>query len=311
MAIVPAPSVALPANIDRFYMTATNSAPALNCAGRVLDLSRPRVMGILNITPDSFSDGGAFFSGSKVALEKALQRAARMVAEGADIIDIGGESTRPGAVPVSTQTEMDRVLPVIELLARELDVVLSVDTSSPEVMLAAAARGVGFINDVRALQRFDAISTVAATGLPVCLMHMHGEPHSMQIDPRYGDVVAEVRGFLAQRIEACTKLGVARRNIVIDPGFGFGKTIQHNLQLLNRLEQLLALDCPILVGLSRKSLIGAVLKRPVEERLAGSLALAALAAQRGAVIFRVHDVRETRDVVRLCAAVTKEQGEHE
>lgn len=292
-------------------MTATNLAPALNCAGRILDLSRPHIMGILNITPDSFSDGGAVFSAGKVVLEKVLQRAAQMVAEGADIIDIGGESTRPGAASVSTQEEMDRVLPVVELLARELNVVLSVDTSSAEVMLAATARGAGFINDVRALQRPDAIAAVAASGLPVCLMHMRGEPQSMQIAPHYDDVVVEVREFLAQRIEACTKLGVARRNIVIDPGFGFGKTTQHNLELLNRLEQLQALGYPVLVGLSRKSLIGAVLKRSVNERLAGSLALAALAMQRGAVIFRVHDVRETSDVVRLCAAVMKEQSENE
>lgn len=288
-------------------MTQATLAPALNCAGRVLDLSRPRIMGILNTTPDSFSDGGALFVDGKVALEKVLERAAQMVADGADMIDIGGESTRPGAAPVSTQEEMERVLPVIELLAREFDVVLSVDTSNPEVMIAAAACGVGFINDVRALRQPDAVKAAAATGLPVCLMHMRGEPVSMQVDPHYVDVVAEVRDFLLRRIEACTKLGIARRNIVIDPGFGFGKTVQHNLQLLNRLEQLQALGYPVLVGLSRKSLIGAVLKRPVVERLAGSLALAALAAQRGAVIFRVHDVRETNDVIRLCTAVMKEQ----
>lgn len=268
-------------------------------------------MGILNVTPDSFSDGGEVFSAGKIALDKVLQRAAQMVVEGADIIDIGGESTRPGASAVSIQEEMDRVLPVIELLARELDVVLSVDTSSPEVMLAAAAKGVGFINDVRALQRPGAISAAAATGLPICLMHMRGEPQSMQIDPQYDDVVGEVMAFLAQRIEACTKLGVARRNMVIDPGFGFGKTIQHNLELLNRLEQLQTLGHPVLVGLSRKSMIGAILNRTVDERLAGSLALAALAAQRGAVIFRVHDVRETNDVVQLCTAVMKEQSKNE
>lgn len=266
-------------------------------------------MGILNVTPDSFSDGGAVFSAGKVALEKVLQRAVRMVADGADIIDIGGESTRPGAASVSIQEEMDRVLPVIELLARELDVVLSIDTSSAELMTAAAAKGAGFLNDVRALSRSGAISAAAVTGLPVCLMHMRGEPQSMQADPHYGDIVSEVREFLAQRIEACTKLGIARDNVVIDPGFGFGKTAQHNLQLLNRLDDLSVLGCPILVGLSRKSLIGAVLKRPVNERLAGSLALVAMAMQRGAVIFRVHDVRETVDVVRLCNAVMKEQVE--
>lgn len=268
-------------------------------------------MGILNATPDSFSDGGALFVGGKLSLEKTLRRAAQMVADGADMIDIGGESTRPGAVPVSTQEEMDRVLPVIELLSRELDAVLSIDTSNPEVMLAAAASGVGFINDVRALREPDAIKAAAATGLPVCLMHMRGEPASMQIDPHYDNVVADVREFLAQRIEACTKLGIAHRNIVIDPGFGFGKTAQHNLQLLNRLEQMQVLGCPLLVGVSRKSLISAVLKRPVAERFAGSLALAAMAVQRGAVILRVHDVRASSDVIRLCTAVMKEQIENE
>jgi dihydropteroate synthase len=286
-------------------------APALNCAGRVLDLSRPRIMGILNTTPDSFSDGGMLFADGNLSLEKVLERAAQMIADGADMIDIGGESTRPGATPVSSQEEMDRVLPVVEMLAREFDVVLSVDTSNAEVMLAAAASGVGFINDVRALRQPGAIKAAAATRLPVCLMHMGGEPASMQIDPHYNDVVVEVRDFLAQRIEACSKLGIARRNIVIDPGFGFGKTAQHNLQLLNQLEQMHALHCPLLVGLSRKSLIGAVLKRPLEERLAGSLALAAMAMQRGAVIFRVHDVRETSDVIRLCHAVSKESCSYE
>lgn len=290
-------------------MPSINSSPALNCAGRVLDLSHPRVMGILNITPDSFSDGGALYSDNRPALDKVLTRAAQMVADGAAILDIGGESTRPGAVPVSIQEEKDRVLPVIERLVREFDVVLSVDTSNAEVMLEAAACGAGLINDVRALARPDAIRAVAATGLPVCLMHMQGEPDSMQQQPRYADVVAEVQAFLAQRIEACTKLGVARRNILIDPGFGFGKAVQHNLQLLNRLDQLQSLECPLLVGLSRKSLIGNVLQRPVAERLAGSLALATIAALRGAVIFRVHDVRETVDVVRLCTAVMKEQVE--
>ena len=268
-------------------------------------------MGILNVTPDSFSDGGAVFSGNRPALDKVLSRAAQMVADGAAIIDIGGESTRPGAAPVSVQDELDRVLPVVELLVRELDVILSVDTSSPEVMRAAAAGGAGLINDVRALQRPGAIEAAAAAGLPVCLMHMRGEPGTMQVNPSYSDVVADVEAFLAQRIEACTKLGIARHNIVIDPGFGFGKTAEHNLQLLNRLDRLHSLGLPILVGLSRKSLIGAVLRRPVEDRLAGSLALAAIAAQRGAVIFRVHDVRETVDVIRLCHAVVTESCGHE
>lgn len=309
MATGPARSADLPANTDPPFMPTLPPGPALNCAGRVLDLSRPRVMGILNVTPDSFSDGGALYADGRLGLDLALRRAAQMVADGAAIIDIGGESTRPGAPAVSAQEEMDRVLPVVERLAAELDVVLSIDTSNPQLMLEAAARGAGFINDVRALQRDGAVRAVAATGLPVCLMHMRGEPDSMQVDPQYGDVVGEVAGFLAQRIEACTKLGVARRNIVLDPGFGFGKTAQHNLQLLNRLEQLQILRCPLLVGLSRKSVLGAVLGRPAHDRLAGSLALAAIAAARGAVIFRVHDVRETSDVVRLCTAVMKEQVE--
>lgn len=287
-------------------MPQPSPTPALNCAGRLLDLSRPHVMGILNVTPDSFSDGGTVYADGRLALDRARRRAAAMVEAGATLIDVGGESTRPGAPPVPLQEEMDRVLPVIEALRGDVDAVLSVDTSSPEVMLEAAARGAGFINDVRALTRPRALEAAAATGLPVCLMHMRGEPGTMQDHPEYADVVADVRHFLTLRIAACTKLGIARRNIVVDPGFGFGKTAVHNLQLLNRLGQLQALDCPVLVGLSRKSLIGQVLGRPVEERLAGSLALAAAAVARGAVIIRAHDVRETVDVVRLCAAVQQE-----
>lgn len=286
-------------------MTGNSPGPALNCAGRVLDLSRPRVMGIINITPDSFSDGGHLYTGAAPDLDKVLRRAAQMVADGADLLDIGGESTRPGAAAVSSGQELERVVPVIERLAAEFDVVLSVDTSDPQVMLEAAAHGAGFINDVRALSRPGAAQAAAATGLPVCLMHMQGEPQSMQEAPQYGDVVAEVEAFLSRRIEACTKLGIARRNLVVDPGFGFGKAAAHNLQLLNRLDRLQSLGCPVLVGLSRKSLIGHVLGREIDERLAGSLALAAIAALRGAVIFRVHDVRETTDVVRLSDAVMK------
>jgi len=282
-----------------------STALALNCAGRLFDLSRPRVMGILNITPDSFSDGGSLFDSGRPALDRILLRAGRMVADGADILDIGGESTRPGAIAVSTAEELDRVIPVIERLSRELDVALSVDTSSPEVMLEAASHGVGLINDVRALSRPGAIAAAAATGLPVCLMHMRGEPAVMQNAPRYDDVVDEVAAFLRQRVEACTKLGVARRNIVLDPGFGFGKSVDHNLTLLNHLEQLREIGFPILVGLSRKALIGHVLGRPVAERLPGSLALAAIAVMKGAVIIRVHDVRETADVVRMCTAVSQ------
>ena len=284
-------------------------SPVLLCAGRVLDLSRPRVMGILNVTPDSFSDGGSLYAGRALSLDKALARAAEMVANGADIIDVGGESTRPGAAVVGAQEEMDRVLPVVELLSRELDVILSVDTSTPELILEATARGAGLINDIRALTRPGALRAAAATGVPVCLMHMQGNPAGMQHSPHYIDVVSEVRGFLAQRLEACTKMGIAHRNILLDPGFGVGKSPQHNLALLNRLDQLGSLGYPLLVGLSRKSLIGHVLGRPTPERLAGSLALAAVAVLRGASIIRAHDVRETADVARLCAAVMTETVE--
>lgn len=282
------------------------AGPLLKCAGRQLDLSHPRIMAILNVTPDSFSDGGHLFAGGRISLDKACARAARLIAEGADIIDIGGESTRPGAAAVSVQEEMDRVLPVVERLAQEFDVVLSVDTSTPEVMTEAARLGAGLINDVRALNRPGAVAAAAATGLPVCLMHMPAEPAEMQRDPRYADVVAEVAAYLKERAETCTRLGIARHNILLDPGFGFGKTSEHNLILLNRLERLHELGFPLLVGLSRKSLIGHVLGRPVAERLAGSLALAVLAVSKGAAIVRVHDVWETADAVRLCAAVMRE-----
>jgi len=281
-------------------------SPTLFCAGRLLDLSRPRVMGILNVTPDSFSDGGSLYAGSRLSMEKVRERALAMAANGADIIDIGGESTRPGAAGISLQEEMDRVLPVVEMLARDVDLVLSVDTSTPEVILEAAALGAGLINDVRSLTRPGALRAAAATGLPVCLMHMQGDPVDMQHAPHYVDVVAEVRSFLAQRLEACTKLGIAHRNIILDPGFGFGKSAQHNLALLNRLDRLCSLGYPLLVGLSRKSVIGHVLGRPTSERLAGSLALAAVSVLRGASIIRAHDVRETADVARLCAAVMTE-----
>lgn len=263
-------------------------------------------MGILNVTPDSFSDGGSLYAGSRLSMEKVRERALAMAANGADIIDIGGESTRPGAAGISLQEEMDRVLPVVEMLARDVDLVLSVDTSTPEVILEAAALGAGLINDVRSLTRPGALRAAAATGLPVCLMHMQGDPVDMQHAPHYVDVVAEVRSFLAQRLEACTKLGIAHRNIILDPGFGFGKSAQHNLALLNRLDRLCSLGYPLLVGLSRKSVIGHVLGRPTSERLAGSLALAAVSVLRGASIIRAHDVRETADVARLCAAVMTE-----
>lgn len=286
--------------------SAVTDAHSLNCGGRLLDLSRVQVMGILNVTPDSFSDGGQLLSDGRTNLDALRRRAAAMMADGAALIDIGGESTRPGAVSVSVQEELDRVIPAVEACAAELDTIISVDTSTPEVMLEAAAAGAGLINDVRALERPGALAAAAGTGLPVCLMHRQGEPATMQAQPHYEDVVSEVSEYLRQRVEACTKMGIALRNIVLDPGFGFGKTPEHNLRLLNHLPQLLDLGFPLLVGLSRKSLIAAVTGRPVGERLAGSIALAAIAAMRGARIVRVHDVRETTDAVRLCTAVSRE-----
>jgi len=270
----------------------------LDCGGRPLDLSTPRVMGILNVTPDSFSDGGDFFS-----LDQALQQAQQMVAAGAAIIDVGGESTRPGAGEVGVEQELERVIPVIEMIAAELSVPVSIDTSKPEVMRAAVAAGAGMVNDIYALRRPCAVEAVAELGVPVCLMHMQGEPRTMQTAPDYGDVVAEVGAFLAERVVACETAGIARSQIVIDPGYGFGKQLEHNLSLFKHQGELLALGLPLLVGVSRKSMIGAPLDRPVGERLSGSIALAALAIWQGASIIRVHDVAESVDAVRMAEAV--------
>ncbi|MGE9759397.1 dihydropteroate synthase [Pseudomonas sp. PDM20] len=270
----------------------------LPCGNRVLDLSRPHVMGILNVTPDSFSDGGRFNQH-----DAALRHAAEMVAAGATLIDIGGESTRPGARVVSPTEELERVAPVVEAIARELDVVISVDTSTPAVMRETARLGAGLINDVRSLQRDGALDAAVDTGLPVCLMHMRGEPGNMQDDPRYPDILQEVRAFLEERIALCEAVGIARERIVIDPGFGFAKTQSHNLNLFRQMDRLMDLGCPLLVGVSRKSMVGRALGREVGERLYGSLALAALAVTRGASIIRVHDVAETVDVVRMIHAV--------
>jgi dihydropteroate synthase len=255
-------------------------------------------MGILNVTPDSFSDGGRY-----VTRAAALAQARAMVAEGAAIIDVGGESTRPGAAPVSVQEELDRVIPVIEAVHAELPVVISVDTSKAEVMRAAVAAGAGFINDVRALREPGALEVAAASGVPVCLMHMRGEPRSMQQQPHYADVVAEVKGFLLERAAACQVAGISRDRIVLDPGFGFGKSTAHNLRLLKQLPILAEASYAILAGLSRKSLIGSVLDLPVEQRLHPSVALAVLAVWQGARIVRVHDVAATVQAVRMCAAV--------
>ncbi|WP_024679697.1 dihydropteroate synthase [Pseudomonas syringae] len=271
---------------------------ALPCGNRVLDLAHTHVMGILNATPDSFSDGGRYSQ-----LDAALRHAEAMVLAGATLIDVGGESTRPGARPVSPAQEVERVAPVVEIIARELDVIISVDTSTPEVMLATAGLGAGLINDVRSLQRPGALEAAASTGLPVCLMHMQGEPGTMQNDPHYEDLLAEVSAFLLERMNQCVAAGIDRQQIILDPGFGFAKTLEHNLSLFKRMEALHALGRPLLVGVSRKSMIGAVLGRPVDQRLSGGLALAALAMTKGAKILRVHDVAETADVVRMIAAV--------
>lgn len=279
-------------------MTSASSSTRLPCGNRVLDLAHAHVMGILNVTPDSFSDGGRFNQ-----LDAALRHAEAMVAAGATLIDVGGESTRPGARVVSPVEELERVAPIVERIARELDVIISVDTSTPAVMRETARLGAGLINDVRSLRRDGALDAAAATGLPVCLMHMLGEPGNMQDNPHYDDLVGEVSGFLADRIAQCAAAGIAVDKIILDPGFGFAKTLQHNLSLFKHMEALHALGRPLLVGVSRKSMIGQALNRPVGERLYGGLALAALAVTKGARILRVHDVAETVDVVRMLAAV--------
>ncbi|GFM83280.1 dihydropteroate synthase [Pseudomonas cichorii] len=279
-------------------MTSTLYPTRLPCGNRVLDLARTHVMGILNATPDSFSDGGRYSQ-----LDAALRHAEGMVLAGATLIDVGGESTRPGAPPVSLAEELERVAPVVEAIGRELDVIVSVDTSTPEVMLETARLGAGLINDVRSLGRPGALAAAAQTGLPVCLMHMLGEPGNMQDDPRYTDLVGEVSAFLLERMNQCAAAGIERDRIILDPGFGFAKTLDHNLSLFKHMQALHSLGRPLLVGVSRKSMIGAVLERPVGERLYGGLALAALAMTKGARILRVHDVAETADVVRMIAAV--------
>ena len=262
------------------------------------DLDRPVIMGILNVTPDSFSDGGQYNRP-----ELALQQAFRMIDEGADIIDIGGESTRPGADAVSVDQELERVIPVIESLRKDSDVAISIDTSKAVVMREAVRAGAGMINDVAALAGEGAIETAATSGVPVCLMHMQGEPRTMQQSPEYPrGVVQEVTEYLLQRVEVAERAGITRDNLVIDPGFGFGKTLQHNFQLLEGLAQLQSIGLPILVGMSRKSMIGNLLGVGLEERLAGSLAAAVLAMERGASIFRVHDVAETRQALMVVSA---------
>ena len=274
----------------------------LPCGNRVLDLAHPQVMGILNVTPDSFSDGGRFRQ-----RDEALRHAAAMVAAGASLIDVGGESTRPGALQVSADEELQRVAPVVEAIAAELDVIISVDTSCPQVMRESARLGAGLINDVRSLRREGALQAAAESGLPVCLMHMQGEPETMQKNPHYDDLLAEVQAFFAERMAACAAAGIAAERIILDPGFGFAKNLQHNLSLFKHMQVLHRFARPLLVGVSRKSMIGQALGREVDQRLAGGLALAALAVAKGACILRVHDVAETVDLVRMIAAVEAAQ----
>lgn len=267
-------------------------------AARRLDFSVPRIMGILNVTPDSFFDGGACYRDGVLQLDLALRQAERLVREGADFIDVGGESTRPGADPVSPQAECDRVLPVVAAIASRLDAVVSVDTSNPELMVEAAKHGAGLINDVRALQRPGALAAASAAAIPVCLMHMQGAPETMQERPAYLDVVADVLQFLSARKQACLQAGIAEQDIWVDPGIGFGKTDEHNLALIRELDRLNEVG-PILLGVSRKSMFGRLLGRDLAERLPGSLAAGLIGCQRGARILRVHDVAATRDALEI------------
>ena len=276
--------------------------PQLRCADQTLDLATPLVMGVINVTPDSFSDGGQFFD-TAAAIEQGL----RLAGEGAAILDIGGESTRPGAADVAQEEELRRVLPVIERLRARTSAVISIDTSKPGVMRAAAAAGAGLINDVRALREPGALAAAAATDCAVCLMHMQGEPRTMQLAPSYRDVVSEVKAFLAERVQGARAAGLSGERLVIDPGFGFGKTLEHNLQLLRRLRDLAVDGLPLLAGLSRKSIVGKLIGRPQGERVYGSIALAVIAAQNGASIIRAHDVAATADALRTLAAVEDKQ----
>ena len=269
----------------------------------MLDLARPVVMGILNVTPDSFSDGGLY-----VSPQHAISHARQMALDGAAIIDVGGESTRPGAAAVTVEEEIARVIPVVEALVNEIDIPVSVDTSKAEVMAAAIDAGAGMINDVRALQETGALQVVADAEIPVCLMHMQGQPRSMQDNPQYDDVIADVMRFFEQRLEAAINAGVSQDNIVLDPGFGFGKNVTHNFTLLRELKKFSTLGCPLLVGLSRKSMIAAILDNTLEERLPASLALAVLAAERSANIIRVHDVRETVEALKMREAMLTQEN---
>ena len=270
----------------------------IDCAGKSLDLSRTVIMGVLNVTPDSFSDGGQF-----VKLDDARQQAEYMLRSGAEIIDVGGESTRPGAQAVSVENELERVLPVIDRLKQEFDCVISVDTSKPEVMTEAVKSGAGLINDVCGFRTEQSIQAAAQSGVPVCIMHMQGDPRTMQQSPSYDDVVEDVKLFLINKAEQCQQYGIDKSKIIIDPGFGFGKAVEHNLSLLNHLDLLCQTGYPVLAGLSRKSMIGHLLGLPVEERMAPSVALAIKAVQNGVKIIRAHDVKQTHDAIRMIEAL--------
>lgn len=274
------------------------------CGKYRLDLAQPRVMGIVNVTPDSFSDGGKYES-----IDKAVEHALSLVEEGADILDIGGESTRPGATPVSLQEELKRVVPVIEQLARQANVPLSIDTYKPEVMRAAIDAGIHMVNDVRALQEPGALEIVAGSNAGVCLMHMQGTPQTMQLDPQYENAVTEVKAFLKERMDAAVAAGIAAERIVLDPGFGFGKRTAHNLQLLRKLQDFRELGRPLLVGLSRKSVLGQITGGDVYVRLHASIAASVISAMKGAKIIRVHDVKATVDALKVVSAVLSDNNE--
>lgn len=283
-------------NLDELF--GGSSVPGLKIGRHELRLDQARIMAVLNLTPDSFSDGGRY-----IGLDAALAQAERLVGEGADILDVGGESTRPGAAPVSVDEEIARVVPVIEAIAARIDVPISIDTSKPAVMRAAVAAGAGLINDVNALRGEGALEAAAALNVSVCLMHMQGEPRTMQDAPHYDDVVGDVKRFLADRLLTCQMAGIDKKRVVIDPGFGFGKSLEHNLALLAQLGQFASIEAPLLVGLSRKQMIGTVTGRGVSDRAAGSAAASLLAVERGARIVRVHDVAATRDALAMYAAI--------
>lgn len=279
------------------------TSPQLRCGDRILDLSRPSVMAVINVTPDSFSDGGRFVRNGRIAVDAVLAQVESAISNGAQLIDVGGESTRPGAAVVPEQEELARVVPVVEAIAQRFDIIISVDTSSPAVICESARVGAGLINDVRSLTRDGALQAAAQSGLPVCAMHMNGEPQVMQQQPRYDDVVGEVIDFLQARVAAYRAAGITEDRIVLDPGFGFGKTLEHNLTLFRALPRLKALGYPLLVGVSRKTMVGAITGRDVAQRMPGSIVLAALAAERGAAILRAHDVAETADALAIASAV--------